>query len=250
MAFMQQRLQMQQQQQNLLAQQLLEQQKHSLRRIYVGSINYQLTDADIRQAFSCFGPILEVNMSIDPSTGRHKGFCFVEYASEESAKMALESLNGITLGGRQLKVGRPNRGNQPAIPTMPMMGLSNPLMMGATNPAQLSSPAAAGATTTSSPASGTSPAAATSSTGATTSAAIPDPTEAMRKLQEAAAIANAKVGLVGEGANSALQVGSTAPINPDCRIYVGSIPWELTAKDLEMVFQSFGTVTSVSLPVS
>lgn len=38
-------------------------------RIYVGSINFDVDDEKIRTAFGPFGPIKNVNMSIDPATG-------------------------------------------------------------------------------------------------------------------------------------------------------------------------------------
>ncbi|KAJ3158635.1 Poly(U)-binding-splicing factor puf60 [Geranomyces michiganensis] len=77
-------------------------------RIYVGSINFELTEVQLKAVFSRFGYVKAVGMTIDPMTGRHKGFCFVEYEVPEAAELALQHMNGFDLGGRQLKVGRPN----------------------------------------------------------------------------------------------------------------------------------------------
>ncbi|KAI8801946.1 hypothetical protein BJ742DRAFT_835053 [Cladochytrium replicatum] len=90
-----------------------------LSRIYVGSINFELTDNDIRQVFSEFGNVKAVSMTMDASTGKHKGYCFVEYDSPEAAQMALETMNGFELGGRQLKVGRPNNYSVSILQTLP-----------------------------------------------------------------------------------------------------------------------------------
>ncbi|RUS28697.1 hypothetical protein BC938DRAFT_481556 [Jimgerdemannia flammicorona] len=79
-----------------------------LSRIYVGSINFELNEAHIKAVFGQFGSIKSVSMSVDPATGKHKGFCFIEFETPEAAAMALEAMNGADLGGRQLKVGRPN----------------------------------------------------------------------------------------------------------------------------------------------
>ncbi|CAG8532598.1 11152_t:CDS:10 [Dentiscutata erythropus] len=79
-----------------------------LSRIYVGSINFELTEQHLRVVFGQFGSIKSVSMSLDPLTGKHKGFCFIEFETPEGASLALESMNGAELGGRQLKVGRPN----------------------------------------------------------------------------------------------------------------------------------------------
>ncbi|KAJ1849798.1 hypothetical protein LPJ73_003659 [Coemansia sp. RSA 2703] len=77
-------------------------------RLYVGSINFELTDEHINQVFSEFGPVRSVSMSKDPVSGRHKGYGFVEFEVPEAAALALEALNGTVLGGRALKIGRPN----------------------------------------------------------------------------------------------------------------------------------------------
>ncbi|CAG8564434.1 6936_t:CDS:2 [Paraglomus brasilianum] len=79
-----------------------------LSRIYVGSINFELTEQHLRVVFGQFGAIKSVSMSLDAVTGKHKGFCFIEFETPEGASLALESMNGAELGGRQLKVGRPN----------------------------------------------------------------------------------------------------------------------------------------------
>nr|CAG8462364.1 13321_t:CDS:2 [Entrophospora candida] len=79
-----------------------------LSRIYVGSINFELTEQHVRVVFGQFGTIKSISMSLDPLTGKHKGFCFIEYETPEGASLALETMNGAELGGRQLKVGRPN----------------------------------------------------------------------------------------------------------------------------------------------
>uniref|UniRef100_A0A1B6HWX0 RRM domain-containing protein n=1 Tax=Homalodisca liturata TaxID=320908 RepID=A0A1B6HWX0_9HEMI len=78
-------------------------------RVYVGSISFELKEDTIRQAFLPFGPIKSINMSWDPVTQKHKGFAFVEYDLPEAAQLSLEQMNGVMLGGRNIKVvGRPS----------------------------------------------------------------------------------------------------------------------------------------------
>ncbi|PIK52387.1 hypothetical protein BSL78_10699, partial [Apostichopus japonicus] len=77
-------------------------------RVYVGSISFELKEDTIRQAFHPFGPIKNINMSWDPATMKHKGFAFVEYELPEAAQMALDQMNGVMVGGRNIKVGRPS----------------------------------------------------------------------------------------------------------------------------------------------
>ncbi|XP_021418549.1 poly(U)-binding-splicing factor PUF60-like isoform X1 [Oncorhynchus nerka] len=76
-------------------------------RVYVGSIYYELGEDTIRQAFAPFGPIKSIDMSWDSVTMKHKGFAFVEYEIPEAAQLALEQMNSVMLGGRNIKVGRP-----------------------------------------------------------------------------------------------------------------------------------------------
>ncbi|KAL3088141.1 hypothetical protein niasHS_009427 [Heterodera schachtii] len=73
-------------------------------RIYVGSVNFDVFEDQIREAFLVFGPIKTINMSIDPSTNHHKGFCFIEFELPEAAFIARDTMNGRMFGGRNIKV--------------------------------------------------------------------------------------------------------------------------------------------------
>lgn len=77
-------------------------------RIYVGSINFELREDTIKQAFAPFGPIKSVSLSWDPQLNKHKGFAFVEYEIPESAHLSLEQMNGVMMSGRNIRVGRPS----------------------------------------------------------------------------------------------------------------------------------------------
>ncbi|KAJ3217497.1 Poly(U)-binding-splicing factor puf60 [Dinochytrium kinnereticum] len=83
----------------------------TMSRIYVGSISFDLNDVHIKEVFSQFGSVKTVTMSLDPTTQKHKGFCFVEFDCPEAADIALFTMNGSDLGGRNLKVGRPHNYN-------------------------------------------------------------------------------------------------------------------------------------------
>lgn len=61
-------------------------------RVYVGSINFEVKEDTIRQAFLPFGPIRSISMSWDPLMQKHKGFAFVEYEIPEAAQLALEQV--------------------------------------------------------------------------------------------------------------------------------------------------------------
>ena len=73
-------------------------------RIYVGSINFEIKEDTVKQSFLPFGPIKSVDLSWDPITVKHKGFAFIEYEIPEAAQLALEQMNGVMIGGRNIKV--------------------------------------------------------------------------------------------------------------------------------------------------
>jgi len=72
--------------------------------IYVGNISYNLTEDDMRTAFSAFGEVKSASIIRDKMTGTSKGFGFVEMPNDEQAKAAISGLNGKELKGRALNV--------------------------------------------------------------------------------------------------------------------------------------------------
>ncbi|MBI3592442.1 MAG: RNA-binding protein [Nitrospirae bacterium] len=74
------------------------------KKVYVGNISFKATQDDVRELFSKIGEVESVNLITDAHTGQSKGFGFVEMASEEDAKKAIEALNGTALMERTLSV--------------------------------------------------------------------------------------------------------------------------------------------------
>lgn len=79
--------------------------------IYVGNLSYEVTDTDLRNAFSAFGGVTSAKVISDNFTGKSKGFGFVEMASNTEAQTAIAELNGKDLKGRAITVNeaRPKR---------------------------------------------------------------------------------------------------------------------------------------------
>ena len=73
-------------------------------KIYAGNLSYSVTDDDLRQAFAQFGTVDPADVIMDRSTGRSKGFGFVEMSDANEAKAAIEGLNGKDLKGRDINV--------------------------------------------------------------------------------------------------------------------------------------------------
>jgi len=73
-----------------------------MKTIYVGNINYQATENDLKPIFEEYGKVVSVKIISDRETGRSKGFGFVEM--ESGADMAIEELDGKNFQGRRLRV--------------------------------------------------------------------------------------------------------------------------------------------------
>ena len=72
--------------------------------IYVGSLSYEVTEEDLRQAFEAFGEVETVKIIKDNYSNRSKGFGFVEMPDKAAAESAINGLEGKELKGRALKV--------------------------------------------------------------------------------------------------------------------------------------------------
>lgn len=85
------------------------------RRLFVGNLPFQATEADLESLFAASGDVASVTLVRDRETGRARGFGFVEMATDEGASNAIEALNNSSYGGRNLAVNeaRPqeSRGN-------------------------------------------------------------------------------------------------------------------------------------------
>jgi len=91
-----------------------------MKSLFVGNLNFQTSEGDLRAAFEPFGQVSRVHMAMDRETGRARGFAFIEMPNDEEAAKAIAGLDGQELGGRNLKVnearpkgeGGPPRGGQ------------------------------------------------------------------------------------------------------------------------------------------
>jgi len=73
-------------------------------RIYVGSINFDVREDTVKTAFSPFGPMKSISLGYDHLANKHKGYAFIEYEIPEAAFLAMEQMNNVMLGGRNIKV--------------------------------------------------------------------------------------------------------------------------------------------------
>ena len=75
-----------------------------MKNIFVGNLNFNTSEDDLRQAFEAHGQVDRVSIMTDRETGRSRGFGFVEMTNAEEAERAIAALNGSQLGGRTLNV--------------------------------------------------------------------------------------------------------------------------------------------------
>ncbi|KAI1733035.1 RNA recognition motif domain-containing protein [Ditylenchus destructor] len=59
------------------------------RKIFVGGIAYDVTNDDLSNHFSQYGEVSQAQVKFDRTTGRSRGFAFVEFANVEARKSAL-----------------------------------------------------------------------------------------------------------------------------------------------------------------
>ena len=62
--------------------------------IYVGNIQYQATEEDLRALFEAHGQVDSVNMPIDRYRERPRGHAFVSMPDPGEAKAAMDALDG------------------------------------------------------------------------------------------------------------------------------------------------------------
>jgi cold-inducible RNA-binding protein len=75
-----------------------------LKNIFVGNLDFNTSEDELRQLFEAYGQVDRVAIMTDRDTGRSRGFGFVEMASAEDGEKAIAGLNGSQVGGRTLNV--------------------------------------------------------------------------------------------------------------------------------------------------
>src|ERR1035441_3824978 len=73
-------------------------------KLFVGNLSFDVTENDLQDLFTPFGPVSEVNLMTDRATGRSRGFAFVTMATPEAAQAAIQGMAGKDMQGRALTV--------------------------------------------------------------------------------------------------------------------------------------------------
>ena len=72
--------------------------------LFVGSLPWSVNDEQLAQICAEAGTVDSARVITERDSGRSKGFGFVEMASDDEAKKAVEMLNGKEIEGRAITV--------------------------------------------------------------------------------------------------------------------------------------------------
>lgn len=85
-------------------------------RLYVGNLPYVAQPDDVTALFRGNNiTVSNIDMSIDPFSGRNPSYCFANFASPDEAERAMNELNGQEVLGRAVKI-RLGHAKKPRLP--------------------------------------------------------------------------------------------------------------------------------------
>ena len=71
--------------------------------LFVGRLAYEVTERKLLRELETFGPVRDIKLVVD-SSGKSKGYGFVEYENEEDMKRAYRAADGMKIEGREIVV--------------------------------------------------------------------------------------------------------------------------------------------------
>jgi RNA recognition motif-containing protein len=72
-------------------------------KLYVGNLAHNISEDQLRDAFTRFGKPDSARIITDRTSGQSKGFGFVEFLSDEEGRAAM-AMHGTEFGGQKLTV--------------------------------------------------------------------------------------------------------------------------------------------------
>jgi splicing factor 3B subunit 4 len=73
---------------------------------YVGNLDEKVNESLLWELMLQTGPVINVHMPKDKVTGKHLGYGFVEYRTEDDAEYAIKVMNMVKVYGKPIKVNR------------------------------------------------------------------------------------------------------------------------------------------------
>lgn len=71
------------------------------REVFVGGLDRDAVEEDVRKVFQKMGEIVEIRLHKSPLTNKNKGYAFVEYAKKEHAERALSEMKNPVIHGKR-----------------------------------------------------------------------------------------------------------------------------------------------------
>lgn len=87
-----------------------ERQKRKKLEVFVGGLDKDATEDDLKSVFQQVGDVVEVRLVMNPQTGKNKGYAFVRFGTAEQAKRAATELTRTKVRGKECGV-LPNQDN-------------------------------------------------------------------------------------------------------------------------------------------
>ncbi|KAJ9700799.1 hypothetical protein PVL29_006222 [Vitis rotundifolia] len=73
-------------------------------KLFVGNLSWSVTSESLSQVFQEYGNVVGARVLYDGETGRSRGYGFVCYSTKAEMDTALESLDGVELEGRAIRI--------------------------------------------------------------------------------------------------------------------------------------------------
>jgi cold-inducible RNA-binding protein len=77
--------------------------------IFVGNLDYEATEDELRHLFAAYGPVDRIHIATDRDSGKPRGFAFVTMNNTDQADKAITELNGTELHDRKLDINEARR---------------------------------------------------------------------------------------------------------------------------------------------
>jgi nucleolin len=72
--------------------------------LFVGNLSWDTTEDALWEVFQEHGAVDSVRVPTDRESGKPKGYGYIEFSNAESAKKAIDALNGQEIGGRTVRL--------------------------------------------------------------------------------------------------------------------------------------------------
>ncbi|GBL52061.1 hypothetical protein ACI3LY_005442 [Candidozyma auris] len=73
------------------------------RTVFVASIPFDYTEEQVLDIAKSVGPVNDIKLIFDPTTGKSKGNAYISYGDSETAASAVRNLNNMNVGNRYLR---------------------------------------------------------------------------------------------------------------------------------------------------